>query len=73
MKNDHGAAVLQAAPVHCAPCHSCRAIHINLVNENGKIFATAVIPLDRCPSFIRGFEEEIKAALAMPGVTGSRQ
>ena len=71
MRHDHGEDVLQAATVHCAPCNSCRAIHINLVNDSGKVFATAVIPLSGAPGFIRGFEEEMKAALAIPGITGT--
>lgn len=45
----------EAASISCGSCDFCAAVHVNLLNENGDVFATASVPAYVADEFIARF------------------
>lgn len=47
--------ILEAASIDCAACDFCPAVHINLIDGAGDVFATASVPIHIAEDFIARF------------------
>ena len=47
--------VQEAASINCGACDFCAAVHVNLIDESGEIFATASVPAAIGEEFIARF------------------
>lgn len=45
--------VRQASSVSLGACDFCAGVHVNLLDEFGEVFATAVVPHEVWPEFVR--------------------
>lgn len=64
--------VKEAASISCGTCDFCPAVHVNLINENGEVFATASVPIENCEPFITNFRR-CMSELTSPRTTARRQ
>jgi threonine dehydrogenase-like Zn-dependent dehydrogenase len=61
----------QAANIDCGTCDFCAAVHVNLMDENHSIFATASVPAAVGEEFISRFREclsELGSRCSAPAV-----
>lgn len=47
--------ILEAASITVGACESCPAVHVNLIDIDGNVFATANVPAETCAEFIVRF------------------
>jgi hypothetical protein len=45
----------EAQGITAGPCDCCPAVHVNLHDASGKVFATASVPLENCDGFVTQF------------------
>lgn len=60
---------IEAASVNLGPCDFCPAIHINLLDAEGTVFATASLPVELAEEFItrmRSCAQELTLRHAAP-------
>lgn len=49
--------IQEADTISVGSCDFCPAVHVNLRDRNGDIFATASVPIFNCEAFIANFRE----------------
>lgn len=59
----------EASQISVGSCDFCSAVHVNFLDEDGEIFATASIPIDRVNEFCRRVRHEKKMNLARVNAT----
>jgi hypothetical protein len=60
---EHPDKILEAAKVDFGACDFCNAVHLNFIDVNGNVFATASLPIELEETFIgrfKGCVREIK-------------
>ena len=53
------AGVIEAAAISCTACQSCDGIHVHFMDDDGEVFAVAVLP----PPYWNRFMEQFSYAL----------
>lgn len=62
---------VEAKSIRCYSCAHCPAVHIDLLDENGFCFATAVVPTSVGHAFVAQFHEAMETiAMTHPAPEG---
>lgn len=47
--------VVEAASINCTACQSCTGVHVNFLDVDGELVATAVVPSHHWTGFMQQF------------------
>ena len=70
---DMPAEIRSAAQVSVGLCDGCDAVHINLIDEAGEVFATAALPISSGDAFIADIRRSMARSRNRMPVTAVRQ
>lgn len=73
MTHRHEREVEEAVQISCSPCAFCPAIHINLIDAAGEIFATASLPAASLEAFIEDLRGAARHVAERSPTTAVRQ
>jgi hypothetical protein len=65
--------IMEAARINCHACDFCSAVHIDLIDSDGDIFATAHVPLAIEQDFIARFCECVREVQSRPHAAPARR
>jgi hypothetical protein len=63
----------EAAKINCHACEFCNAVHVDLIDADGLVYATASVPLEIEQDFIARFCECVREVQARPHPAPARR
>jgi hypothetical protein len=67
------AEIRSAAQVSAGLCDTCDAVHINLIDDAGEVFATAALPASVVDAFIADIRRKMERSRSRTPATAVRQ
>ena len=65
MSTDKDDEIMLASGLSVAHCKGCGSIHLYLHDEDGEVFATAILDLEEADDFAQDMDDEIKKGIAV--------